>query len=131
MLEVSSYQAQSISVSPRVAVVTSLFPEHLPWHGSVERYYADKLRMVEFAPEHVVVPGDDERVLALVRERLDPASRAARHRPRDPVRRPARDVVWPGVGDLAALDLRVRGAHNARNLALALLAADIWSAEIE
>ena len=128
VLEVSSYQAQSISVSPRVAVVTSLFPEHLPWHGSVERYYADKLRMVEFAPEHVVVPGDDERVLGLVRERLDPTTQLHATAPETLYADPRGSIVWPGVGDLAAVDLRVRGAHNARNLALALLAADVWSA---
>lgn len=128
VLEISSYQAQSISVSPRVAVVTSLFPEHLPWHGSVERYYADKLRTVEFAPEHVVVPGDDERVLTLVRERLDPASHLHVTGPETVSADPRGSIVWPGVGDVPAADLRVRGVHNARNLALALLAADVWSA---
>ena len=43
--EVSSYQAASVLSPVRVAVLTSLFPDHLPWHGGVERYYADKLRL--------------------------------------------------------------------------------------
>ena len=43
-LEVSSYQATDLAVTPRVAAVTSLHPDHLPWHGgSVENYYRDKL----------------------------------------------------------------------------------------
>jgi UDP-N-acetylmuramoylalanine--D-glutamate ligase len=129
VLEVSSYQAQSISVSPRVAVVTSLFPEHVPWHGSVERYYADKLRIVELAPEHVVVPGDDDRVLALVGERLDPATQLHVTGPGTVHVDDQGDVVWAGVGAVPAAELQVRGAHNARNLALALLAADVWSPE--
>jgi UDP-N-acetylmuramoyl-L-alanine---L-glutamate ligase len=129
VLEVSSYQAQSITVSPRVAVVTSLFPEHVPWHGSVERYYADKLRMVEMAPEHVVVPGDDDRVLSLVSERLDPATHLHVTGADSIFADPHGRIVWPGVGEVSAAELRVRGTHNARNLALALLAADVWSPE--
>ena len=30
---------------PPVVAVTSLSPDHLDWHGSVERYYADKLSL--------------------------------------------------------------------------------------
>ena len=43
-LEVSSYQATDLAVSPRVVAVTALHPDHLPWHGGdVENYYRDKL----------------------------------------------------------------------------------------
>ena len=43
-LEVSSYQATDLAVSPRVVAVTSLHPDHLPWHGGdVDNYYRDKL----------------------------------------------------------------------------------------
>ena len=42
-VEVSSFQATDLSCSPPVVAVTSLHPDHLDWHGSVERYYADKL----------------------------------------------------------------------------------------
>ncbi|MEO8695476.1 MAG: UDP-N-acetylmuramoyl-L-alanine--D-glutamate ligase [Acidimicrobiales bacterium] len=43
-LEVSSYQATDLAVSPPVVAVTSLHPDHLPWHGGeVEQYYRDKL----------------------------------------------------------------------------------------
>jgi UDP-N-acetylmuramoylalanine--D-glutamate ligase len=43
VVEVSSYQATDLAVSPPVVAVTSLHPDHLDWHGGVERYYADKL----------------------------------------------------------------------------------------
>lgn len=43
IIEVSSYQAASLEVSPAISVVTSLAPDHLPWHGSEEQYYHDKL----------------------------------------------------------------------------------------
>ncbi|HSK96305.1 MAG TPA: Mur ligase family protein, partial [Euzebyales bacterium] len=44
--EVSSYQAALVHHGPSVAVLTSLFPDHLPWHGTVDRYYRDKLRLL-------------------------------------------------------------------------------------
>ncbi len=45
VIEVSSYQATDVAVSPHVVAVTSLHPDHVDWHGSVERYYADKLSL--------------------------------------------------------------------------------------
>jgi UDP-N-acetylmuramoylalanine--D-glutamate ligase len=43
VIEVSSYTAADLAVTPPVTAVTSLHPDHLPWHGGVERYYEDKL----------------------------------------------------------------------------------------
>jgi UDP-N-acetylmuramoyl-L-alanine---L-glutamate ligase len=45
-IEVSSYQATDLASSPPVVAVTSLNPDHLPWHGGgVEQYYRDKLSL--------------------------------------------------------------------------------------
>ena len=123
VVEISSYQAQALTVSPRIAVVTSLFPEHLPWHGSAERYFADKLKMVEHRPEHVVAPGLDARLVGMVRERLGPDTQLHLTGPGSVHADAQGDVVWPGVGRVRADELPVRGLHNAGNLALALLAA--------
>jgi UDP-N-acetylmuramoylalanine--D-glutamate ligase len=44
--EVSSFQlACSETFHPRVAVVLAVTPDHLDWHGSYERYVADKARI--------------------------------------------------------------------------------------
>ena len=43
IVETSSFQATDLASSPPVVAVTSLAPDHLDWHGSVERYYRDKL----------------------------------------------------------------------------------------
>lgn len=43
VLEVSSFQATDVADAPPVVAVTSLAPDHLDWHRSVEAYYADKL----------------------------------------------------------------------------------------
>lgn len=46
--ELSSYQLEDLDVSPHIAVLTSLFPDHLNHHGSIDSYYAAKKRLVEF-----------------------------------------------------------------------------------
>lgn len=45
VLELSSYQIADLEIGPEVAVVTSLFPEHIDWHGSDQAYRNDKLRI--------------------------------------------------------------------------------------
>ncbi len=44
-LELSSFQTSEVKHSPEVGVLTALFPEHLDWHGSVDRYYRDKINL--------------------------------------------------------------------------------------
>lgn len=38
VMEMSSYQLMDLTVSPHIAVVTSFFPEHLDYHGSLQNY---------------------------------------------------------------------------------------------
>ena len=55
VVEVSSYQASDCTTSPSIAVLTSLDVDHLPWHGSVEAYHADKLNLFAYPElQHVV-----------------------------------------------------------------------------
>lgn len=66
VIEVSSYTATDLPVTPPVTAVTSLHPDHLPWHGSVERYYRDKLSATsQPGAELTVANGDSD----LLRER--------------------------------------------------------------
>jgi len=68
-IELSSYQTGDVAVSgtrPDVAVVLNLFPEHLDWHGSEQRYVGDKLRLVtEARPRTAVLNADDPCLAAL------------------------------------------------------------------
>lgn len=47
VVEMSSYQCDDLrdGGGPSTACLLELFPEHLDWHGSVERYYATKFRI--------------------------------------------------------------------------------------
>ena len=105
VIEVSSYQATDLASSPPVTAVTSLHPDHLPWHGDVEQYYRDKLSACALPGAEVTVANGDS---DLLRER------AALLAPR---------VEWvsesdePGATWLAPLGLP--GRHNRRNALIA------------
>lgn len=46
VIEVSSYQAANLSESVSIAILTSLYPEHLDWHKSLHAYYRDKSHLL-------------------------------------------------------------------------------------
>ncbi len=48
VLEMSSYQLMNLTTSPPVAVVTSFFPEHLDYHGSLAAYKEAKKHLTRF-----------------------------------------------------------------------------------
>ena len=61
VIEVSSYTATDLAVTPPVTAVTALHPDHLPWHGSVEGYYRDKLSATsQLGADRTVANGDSE-----------------------------------------------------------------------
>jgi UDP-N-acetylmuramoyl-L-alanine---L-glutamate ligase len=65
VLELSSYQTAELNHSPKIGVLTALFPEHLDWHGSVEQYYDDKCNLFAHrADVRVAANADNESVAA-------------------------------------------------------------------
>ena len=123
-IELSSYQTRDVAaggVRPGIAVVTNVFPEHLDWHGSEQRYVEDKLSLLTDArPRIAVLNAGDPRLAALSL--------------------PDSDVRWFGRGDgwhmrgdalhrgealvLDTRDVPVPGRHNRANLCAVLAAID-------
>jgi UDP-N-acetylmuramoylalanine--D-glutamate ligase len=54
VMEMSSYQISDLDVSPSIAVLLNLFPEHLDWHGNVDNYYKDKLNLFAHQTENSI-----------------------------------------------------------------------------
>jgi UDP-N-acetylmuramoylalanine--D-glutamate ligase len=106
VIEVSSYQAADMTVSPPVTAVTSLHADHLPWHrDDPELYYSDKLKATSRpGADLTVVNGDSP----LLRERADLLG------PR---------VQWVHAGDdpdgTWMQPLGLLGEHNRRNALIA------------
>ena len=106
VVETSSFQVPDLDSAPRVVAVTSLSPDHLDWHGSVERYYADKLALcTKPGVELALADGSDDELRANV-DLLGPNLRWVEQ---DEVER---DRLW-------SASLGLPGAHNARNASIA------------
>lgn len=70
VVEVSSYQAADVVTSPQVGVLTALGEDHLPWHGSIEQYRADKLNLFGHAGlRTLVVESTDATAVAATADR--------------------------------------------------------------
>ncbi|MGH8077067.1 MAG: UDP-N-acetylmuramoyl-L-alanine--D-glutamate ligase [Lysobacter sp.] len=124
VIELSSYQTGDVAASgvrPDIAVALNVFPEHLDWHGSEDRYVADKLRLLtEAEPRIAVLNTNDPRLAALSL--------------------PDSDVRWVGGddgwhlrgdalhrGDVFVMDttaLPLPGRHNRGNLCAVLTAIE-------
>lgn len=60
--ELSSYQCADFVGRPYIGVLVNLYPEHLQWHGSHDRYHEDKLHMIRQAYRCVLNASDPETI---------------------------------------------------------------------
>lgn len=120
VLELSSFQTAEVLHSPIVGVLTALFPEHLDWHGGVERYYDDKCNLFAHRADIVTVVNAAN---ANVAARLPTLPNPVPYGVPEAIWADDRDVVRDGGEALIALaDTQLIGHHNAVNLAGALTA---------
>jgi len=54
IIEVSSYQAADFDGICDISVLTSLYPEHIDWHRSVENYFRDKVNLLQHSRCRVI-----------------------------------------------------------------------------
>ncbi|MCW1930213.1 MAG: UDP-N-acetylmuramoyl-L-alanine--D-glutamate ligase [Candidatus Kerfeldbacteria bacterium] len=120
--EMSSYQASRLEKAPDIAVIVNLFPEHMNYHGSLEQYYSDKMKIATLQTE--------EQTLIYNSENAELVKRAAQSRAKK-IAYPQKDGYYVGIDGiyfqnnrLASFEeLQPKGAHNASNIVAALIAA--------
>jgi UDP-N-acetylmuramoylalanine--D-glutamate ligase len=109
VFELSSYQTADMAFSPDIAAVTNLTPEHTDWHRTTERYYADKLNLIDREAPFPVGLGTGARDNALVLAALRDRSRLL-------------PPIAPFIDDriIAAVKRsKLKGVHNLDNARLA------------
>jgi UDP-N-acetylmuramoyl-L-alanine---L-glutamate ligase len=117
-IELSSFQTSEAGPL-ELGVITSLYEEHLDWHGSRERYIADKLKLADVA-RRLLVNGEQALLL----------EKTSNHAHRLLFGQPegwhvAEGFIRRGATEVFALDrIAVPGAHNALNACAALAALD-------
>ncbi|MBI2097414.1 MAG: UDP-N-acetylmuramoyl-L-alanine--D-glutamate ligase [Candidatus Vogelbacteria bacterium] len=109
IFELSSFQLQDLAVSPPVAVILDLFPDHQDSHRSLGEYYAAKGNIVRYQkPADAVFFFSDS-----------PRARRAARRSRG-----RKIPVGPKLFKLfSSADLYLPGAHNFRNAVMAATVA--------
>jgi UDP-N-acetylmuramoyl-L-alanine---L-glutamate ligase len=118
-VELSSFQTGDAGALD-LAVITSLYEEHLDWHGSRERYVADKLKLADAARQLLVnaeQPSLLEKTAAHANRKLF-GNADGWH--------VANGFIRRGETDVFALEqLPVPGYHNALNACAALAALEL------
>lgn len=109
IFELSSYQTADMNFLPDIAAVTNLYPEHVDWHGSVERYYADKLHLIDRDGSLAVALGAGARGNARVAMAVRDHRRLIRDLAPDEIK----------AVDAAVARSRLKGTHNRDNAYLA------------
>jgi len=62
ILEISSFQLDQMTVSPNIAAILNITPNHLDRHGTMEAYTAAKARILEFqSKQDVAILGRDDK----------------------------------------------------------------------
>jgi UDP-N-acetylmuramoylalanine--D-glutamate ligase len=118
VIELSSFQTRDFAGAPTVAVINNLYEEHLDWHGTRERYAADKLAIAAQARRLVI--GAQPELLASTG--AHPQRKVFGGYGGWQVRG---NAIWRGtaqVFDLAQSPLR--GPHNALNICAAMAAIE-------
>ncbi len=61
ILELSSFQLELMTVSPQIAVITNITPNHLDRHGTLEAYTAAKANILKYqsSGDHAILNRDD------------------------------------------------------------------------
>ena len=141
VIELSSYQLSDLQARPDIAVLLNLSEEHIDWHGSVQQYRADKLRLAGLVAHQGLIANASDAVL--VKSLIDMSARSGLARPVIwfnaatgwragqqsvcfiPADGPA-DGTADGTADGSTAALKIQapaslpGEHNMQNLAAAL-----------
>ena len=132
----SSDLLETTGVSPHVAVVTNVTPNHLDVHPSMEAYVAAKTRILAFqGPDDVAVLNADNPITVEMAGRTAGRVHWFGRRPRRPgawvegdrLVAALKDPGTGGGGEVQELcrrgDIRLRGEHNVENVLAAATAA--------
>ena len=71
ILEISSFQLDQMTISPNIAAILNITPNHLDRHGTMEAYTASKVRILEFqSEEDAAILGRDDKGAWSLRNKL-------------------------------------------------------------
>ena len=118
VLELSSFQLADLQGELDGAVITNLSPEHLDWHGDLQRYWSDKLRVVDLSRGAVFANAGDVTLMEQLKKRRAGATQL--FGPGTGVSFDERGLLLEGRLWLEQERMQLVGRHNLANAAAAL-----------
>lgn len=113
VLELSSWQLQGwaeAKISPHVAVMTNIYPDHLNYYGSMFKYINDKKAIYknQTKDDYLILNKDNKYSASFTKEAKS-------------------KIIWFSYKDVPKnWQLKIAGQHNLSNLAAAIKVADIF-----
>lgn len=126
--EVSSYQAADLCYSFDINVVLNLYPEHIDWHGTHDRYYCDKLNILAHRAkgQTAVLNAEDPRT----KEYLPDAGNAVFFNSPDGVCEHDGWFWQAGKRLFETSVVPLKGEHNLKNVCAALTVAGLAGVDL-
>ena len=127
VVELSSFHIADMQTGPQVALVTNVFAEHADWHGSQERYRADKLRILDLPGVRVrVLNGRDAQLMTAAATATDGALQTRVFGVPEGWDVQRAGIAHGGRQVVASAELPLLGEHNALNVCAALTALEAF-----
>ena len=110
VLELSSFQLQDISLSPHIAIVLDVFPEHLDYHKNIKEYVDAKINIAKWQK-------DSDRILYFKNNKYSKKIAAES--------RGKKLAIIPNSRELENIieNSKISGTHNIKNAVMAVNAA--------
>ncbi len=110
--ELSAHQLQNVEVSPHIAILLNIFPEHLDHFNSFEQYNNAKLNIGKYQNEN------DFLITGITQLKSDHAFKSDVIKIDD-------DLIEEALTNTHNLDFGLKGRHNMYNIATAVIATDL------
>jgi len=133
VLELSSYQLNNLTLSPRVAVLLAITPEHLDWHGTFDRYASAKANITIHQSASCTLIYDQRNKVACGIADKSSANKVGFPNAKSPIRgteepNPENKILFKS-GE--TVETFIRGKHNMYNLEAASLACSVFSDDFQ
>lgn len=128
VLELSSFQLMTMTVSPDTAVVTNLSPNHLDVHKDMGEYTEAKMNIFRYQlPEDLLILNEDNEITRSFRALHSGPVRGFSSQKEDADAFVKNGVLYLHQEPVVELSrMKVKGIHNAENFLAAFLAVEKW-----
>ncbi len=115
--ELSSYQLSDLDVWPQLGIMLNLYPEHIDWHETTEKYYRDKFNLFSAKGDCLPIINAQDATIAEYGKDL---ARRVYFNSANTLHVENNQIMDGDKFILSGADLKLKGQHNLLNICAAL-----------